>query len=526
MSFKDQEKFPSLGKKPKKGGKEKAIERISDEEEAMETMDQRNTSFKNDKEGTPTKKVSKSADESIGKREKQEENRVENDLARKILIKCNIPEAEVNAMTKEQIQKKLEKVLGVEETPLKKEKTVSETGFSVKNINEKEFTNKHWNDRTKNLNKNEKINYLKTGAIGRLNAIMSSENATEEERKKAKAQIGKLQKIIGNLENKNINEKTPSKRKKTSEAKKIKPEVFSKEEAGLTKKQWKEAKALYGKLLMGKEGHSEQDVETILNSSTIKPIIENFYRNRQKEQEKDGFERKREQIWKMYDEAVEGQKEKRLKDLRAQMKALFGEALKGQQKDQFEEFKKSIGDVEGKKYNHEAIKDAYLKKLGWKVKYDAFSSKAWLVPLNDEKKFIDKNGSPTDKKKERAEFKTQWRFPEETPFIQFLREQARKKMGGAEIKVESKLSPEENYRKWKEHFSSMAEVQETIEEAEKEAKLDKRTEKQKKEDEKKWEKIHGPSGMVDVWEATYGTEKKKKSFWQKFKEFWTKERKF
>ncbi|MBL7142291.1 MAG: hypothetical protein ISS83_01305 [Candidatus Pacebacteria bacterium] len=219
------------------------------------------------------------------------------------------------------------------------------------------------------------------------------------------------------------------------------------------------------------------------------------------------------------------EKTNKLKEIKEQLKATYGEALDGKHRNQFEEFKESIGDVPGKKYNHEAIRDSYLAKLGWKVKYDAFNSKAWLV--DGDKNFIDKNGAATKNKKEKIEFKTQWRFPTETPFIKFLMAQVEKKLGGTQSPVEAKASPEENIKQWKEHFGPLAEVQEEIEKAEKEAGSDKRTEEQKKEDYKKWKEYHASSGMAEVQEEIERSQTKKpKSFWQRLKSFFSREKKF
>jgi hypothetical protein len=220
---------------------------------------------------------------------------------------------------------------------------------------------------------------------------------------------------------------------------------------------------------------------------------------------------------------VEKQKEDKLKGIREQIMAMYEEALKGKQRSPFEEFKQNINEVTGGKFVYETIRDTCLKKLGWNVKYDAWNSKAWLV--DGAGNFIDKNGGVSKNKKDRTEFKTQWRFPTETPFINFLMAQVEKKLGGTQSPAEVKASPEENIKRWREHFGPMAEVQEMIEKAEKEAKSDKRTEKQKEEDYKKWKKIHGPSGMAEAWEETEGSQTKKpKSFWQQVKEFLTKER--
>lgn len=80
---------------------------------------------------------------------------------------------------------------------------------------------------------------------------------------------------------------------------------------------------------------------------------------------------------------------------------------------------------------YEKVKKLYLEELGWKVKYDFWHNKAWLV--NKEGAFINEQGETIKTKKEkRAEFKTKWRFPNaDTPIIKFMRAQLEKKFEGS-----------------------------------------------------------------------------------------------
>ncbi len=206
---------------------------------------------------------------------------------------------------------------------------------------------------------------------------------------------------------------------------------------------------------------------------------------------------------------IEEEKTQRLSDLkkiRDEFEALKG-AMKDKPKSQFEEFEESIKNVVGEKPNYEVLKDAYLRKLGWKVEYNYLHTKAWLID-NATGKFVAENGELTDKKKDKKEFPTQSGFSVETPFFRFLKEQLKKKLGGTESQLEAELSPEEEkLKKWKEAFPLDSEAQEITEEANKEA----------------WEKIHVPSGMAEAWKAMQETpEKKPKSFWQRFKDFMNK----
>lgn len=497
MTLRSQENLPSLEKKPEKKRKEKAFEMKSDKEEAMEIIEQNNNS-KNNKGALLAEKIDKPPKKAV---DKKEETVSLNNLGEKILIESGMPEAEVNKLTKEEIREKIKEVFGE-----KKPQPEKEAGSPVKNIDRKEFTFKYWKERAEEFEGREKIGFLRS-AISRLKAIEFFEGSSQDYKEKARTQIEKIKKTIEGLEKENALKKPEEKEgiKKDIEQKNNGPEkdLLVKEKKDLSKEGKRRVKAAFGKRLMSK-GYSEEETAAILNSPGINQTIEDFWKAEKENEEKSDYEKTMERVGKMYDEAVElkkkkeaeekekSSKEAKLKDLRSQMKELFNEALKTKDQDDFEIFKESIGDVEGKKYNHEAIRDAYLKKLGWNVKYDAFNSKAWLT--DSEGNFIDKEGSPTKSKKEKIEFKTQWRFPEETPFVVFLREQVKKRFG---------------------------EFQKTVEKAKTEVKTDNRTEKQKKEDEKEWEKVHGPSGMADVWDATYGTPKKKKSFWQKLKEFWS-----
>jgi len=497
MTLRNQENFPSLEKKPEKKRKEKAVEMKSDKEEAMETIEQNNNS-KNNKGAPLTEKIDKPLKKAV---DKKEETVSLNNLGEKILIESGMPQAEVNKLTKEEIREKIKEVLG--EKKLQPEK---EAGIPVKNIDRKEFTFKYWEEKAERFEGREKIGFL-ASAISRLRAIESFEGVSQNYKEKARKQIENIKKTIEELERENALKKPGKKEetKKDIEQKNNGPEkdLPVKEKKDLFKEEKRKAKAAFGKRLMSK-GYSEEETAAILNSPGINQMIEDFWKKEKENEEKNDYEKLMERVGKMYDEAVElkkkkeaeekekSDKEARLKNLRSQMKELFNQALKAKDQDDFEIFRENIGDVEGKKYNHEAIRNAYLKKLGWSVKYDAFNSRAWLT--DSEGNFINKEGSPTKSKKEKIEFKTQWRFPEETPFVVFLREQVKKRFVGS---------------------------QEIAEKAKTEVKTDNRTEKQKKEDEKEWEKVHGPSGMADVWDATYGTPKKKKSFWQKLKEFWS-----
>jgi len=144
------------------------------------------------------------------------------------------------------------------------------------------------------------------------------------------------------------------------------------------------------------------------------------------------------------------QTKKELKNIRSKLKK---ESLLSKNKkdiNEFEEFQKSIGDVKEKKYNHGAIRDAYLTKLGWEIKYNALNSKAWLV--DKEGNYIDRNGNTTKNKKERREFKTQWEITKETDFIKFLREQTKKRFSEIEYSPEEEVLAKRETNK-KEEYS-------------------------------------------------------------------------
>ncbi len=213
------------------------------------------------------------------------------------------------------------------------------------------------------------------------------------------------------------------------------------------------------------------------------------------------------------------EKTNKLKEIKEQLMAMYEEALKGKQRNQFEEFKENINEVTGGKFVYETIRDACLKKLGWGVKYDFWNSRAWLI--DSAGNFIDKNGGVAKNKKDRTEFKTQWRFPTETPFIKFLMAQVEKKLGGTQSPAESKVSPEENIKQWKEHFGPLAEMQEEIEKSQTPVE----SKPSSKEDREKWREQFGILAEVQE-EIERPQTKKPKSFWQRLKSFFSREKKF
>lgn len=426
------------------------------------------------------------------------------------------------------------------EAPIK-----NETEISVENVDRKEFTNKYWKGKIENLSNNrEKIAHLSSD-IARLKAIESYKNSSESRKKKATKQIERLREMQNELakeisskdieqepkitkkvetnsrksndkflknttmENKEYRSKSISEvlrdqysDKDMEEVKKNlkaeKPEASLEKGDNLAEKE-KDREAFTRRLM--KEEALKEVIGALFDSQNIREMVENKKEQKDNEPE-DNFKNLMEGLKKiieifvrMYDEMVAGETKKETAEKQVEKKktkkeefadliaarivATLGEASKEKPKSEFEEFRKSVEGEKGKKYDHEKIKNEYLKKLGWEVKYNAFNGKAWLV--DKEGNFIDKNGAVTKNKKEKVEFKTQWRFPFETPFIIFLRNQVEKKMGGTEDKTESKSSSEKGPEKEKEQFGPYYDqLQKEIEKVEKQGGIEKSKEKKEK----------------------------------------------
>ncbi|HXK32222.1 MAG TPA: hypothetical protein VJ378_02030, partial [Candidatus Paceibacterota bacterium] len=152
----EEEKFHSLGKGSKRRGKEEAKERMSDEEEAMETMGQRNASPGKKEEAPSIEEVNKPTP--IAKIEKS------NDIS------------------------------------IDKQKSKSEKEKALANFDPKEVTTKYWIDGIVELPNEQKIDYLNNVAIKRLHEIMSSKDISNRFKKRAEAKVESLQKTIKNIE--------------------------------------------------------------------------------------------------------------------------------------------------------------------------------------------------------------------------------------------------------------------------------------------------------------------------------------
>ncbi|HXK32235.1 MAG TPA: hypothetical protein VJ378_02095 [Candidatus Paceibacterota bacterium] len=225
---------------------------------------------------------------------------------------------------------------------------------------------------------------------------------------------------------------------------------------------------------------------------------------------KGAYEKLMEDKNKMYDKAVEGQKqkeavdrEKRIENLLAQMRVIK-EALDEKHVNKFEEFEESIKRVAGEKPSYEVLKDAYLRNLGWKVEYNYLHTKAWLID-NATGKFVTESGELTDKKKDRKEFPTQSGFSVETPFFKFLKEQAQRKLG------ETPYSPEEEILAKREAYKKEEYSPEELELADRLAK-----EKEVKEAEYSPEEEMADREAIEPKEEYAQKKKKKPSLWKRF----------
>lgn len=356
-----------------------------------------------------------------------------------------------------------------------------------KNIKKEEFTTEYWIDGLKeDFSKKKKIGYLNS-AISRLRLI--AENPKFQ--KKAEMQIVRLQKTIDNIQemepekmnaemktadywinkakkiygDKSINDKGRAvwlnttveflkrnnvfqeeinkfkqevDRIKNPEKIQIKKEPLAKvKKEDPTKKEFKIKEAPYLAFLMEKEISEEEIKRMKKDIIEWKSRVEAYWEATKEDEQSDKNSQKeqpREEV-KKDKEAPE--------TIKAQIRE---EEKKSEEKklNPMEEFDKEIEIIKGGRdiygrilssdLAYEKIRNFYLEKLGWSVKYNFLHTKAWII--DREGAFINEQGESVKTKKEkRAEFKTHWKFPNtETPIIKFLREQLKKKFEGSVAK--------------------------------------------------------------------------------------------